>query len=132
MQDNTITLAVDELNNGTLVNKAMSRDDYSGNRSKYIAPTHLPQMRQEMTLFRSAAKPNGNFRGVNKTSVKLTWDRSVNGADGVTTVIAPSICECGFSLPVGMTEAEMLEFRQIMVAALDHTFMVTFQTQLSI
>lgn len=132
MQDVTITLAIDELNNGTTVNKVMSRYDSNGNRSLYIAPDHLPDNRQTMSLFRSPAKPNGNFRGVNKTSVKLTWDRQVLGVDGVATLTAPSICECGFSLPVGMTDAETLEFRQTMVAALDHAFMVSFQKQLSI
>lgn len=132
MQPNTITLAIDELNNGTSTDKVMSRYDYTNSRSLYISPDHTPESRQEMSLFRSPAKPTGNFLGVKKTSVKLTWDRVVPAADGIATVKAPSICECGFSLPVGMTAAEQLAFRQTMVAVLDHAFMTSFQSQLDI
>lgn len=132
MQADTIILAVDELNNGTTVNQIYTRTDYSGNRSYYIGAAHDALHRDEMTLFRSAAKPTGNFRGVEKTSVKFTWDQQVPGADGVATLTSPGICDCGFSLPIGMSDGAKLELRQRVMAALDHAFMVSFQKQLVI
>lgn len=132
MQPDTITLAVDELNNDTLVDHPMTRVDYTNSRSKYIGATHSAINRDEMSLFRSAAKASGNFRGVEKTSVKLTKDQSVPGADGVTTLTIPAIGECSFSLPIGMSSANKLLLRQCLVAAVDHAFMVALQDQLVI
>lgn len=132
MQTSPIVLAVDVLGNATLVNQSYGMTDFTSVRSRWLADDHTASSRNEMTLFRSAAKPNGNFRGVEKTAVKFTQDMAVPGADGVTTLTIPAICECSFSLPVGMTEAQKLELRERMAAALVHTFMEPLQKQLSI
>lgn len=132
MQDNTITLPVDELNNATLVNHVYTRYDAISNRSWYNGPGHTELLRNQMSLFRSAAKPNGNFKGVRKTALKFTKDHTVLGVDGVSNLVAPAIADCGFSLPVGMTSAQKLLFRQTVIAGLDHALMNALQDNLDI
>lgn len=131
-QPNEITLSVDVLNNGTGVNRVYTNWDRTSSRSMYIGPTHTALERDTLTLFRSPAKPNGNFAGVEKTTIKFSEDAEVLGNDGATTIRAPKICEISFSLPVGVTAAEKVEFRQRAIAALDHTIMTSFQEQLVI
>lgn len=131
-QPDSITLPVDELNNGTTVNHVYTNYDRSSVRSVYIGANHTSLARNMMTLFRSPAKPVGNFPGVEKISVKLTRDITVNGNDGVTPVKIPDIVEVSFSMPVGMTDADKVLRRQTVIAAVDHAFMEGLTVQLVI
>jgi hypothetical protein len=131
MQANTITLPVDVLNNGTTTDKVFTRFEEVLNRSTYIGPGHTQVARYLMQLYRSFAKRAGNFLGVAKTEVKITKDFTVLGVDG-TNVVAPAIADASFSLPVGLTAAQMLELRQDLIAAIDHAFMVSFQVSLEV
>lgn len=121
MQANTITLPVDVLNNGTVVNKDYLRHSEEVNKTTYVGPGHTLQSRNTMQLYRTLPKRTGNFLGSGKTSIKFTQDFAVPGADGVN-VTAPAIVSIDFSTPVGLTAAQTLELRQRAVAALDHVF----------
>lgn len=118
MQPDTITLAVDEANNATLVNHVLTRYEEYLNRSTYISGTHDPSARDTLALFRSMPKSNGNFKGVQKTSFKFTKDVAVLGADG-SDIVAPIIVEVNFSFPVGSAAASYIERRQSVIALLD-------------
>lgn len=124
MQANTITLPVDVLNNGTLVDKDYTRHSEEVNKTVYNGPGHTLQSRNTMTLYRTLPKRVGNFLGSAKTSIKFTRDYAVPGADGVNGTV-PAILNVDFSLPVGITAAQSLELRQHVVAALDHAFAAT-------
>ena len=118
MQNNTITLAVDVLNNATTVDKVFTRFEEYQNRAVYISDEHSIAERDTLALYRTLPKPSGNFRGVGKSTVKFSKDLSVLGVDG-TSQVAPLIIEVSFSIPVGATVATMLEMRQRAVALLD-------------
>jgi hypothetical protein len=119
MQANQLTLSVDYLNDATTTDEVYSRADFFGNRSVYHGASHSAVLRDTISLYRSGPKPNGNFRGVTKNSAKLSKDVEVAGADGVATLTVPSICEISFSLPVGITDADILKLRQRAIALLD-------------
>jgi len=132
MIDNTITLAVDTLNNGTPTNRVYSRYEEFQNRSVYIGPEHSLSARDTMALYRSPVKKNGNFPGMAKSSIKLTQDVSVLGLDVTTSIKAPMIGEASFSVPVGITDEELMSFRQRLIATLDHAFAVRLNSDLEI
>lgn len=119
MQPNEIVLAVDEANDATTVNHTYTRQDYYLNRSLYISSTHANDARDTLGLYRTYAKASGNFKGVNKSSIKFTKDIVVPGVDGVSDITSPMILEVSFSLPVGFTAAQSVLLRQHAVALLD-------------
>lgn len=121
MQPNTITLAVNEDNDdGTTpaVDKDYSRYEEYLNRSTYISEDHVLGASDTLKLYRSLPKPSGNFRGVAKTSVKFSKDFEVDGVDSSTSLTAPLIFECSFSIPVGVLTANVVEMRQRLVTLL--------------
>lgn len=120
MQPNTITLAVDEENDGVgLVNHVYTRFDEYQNRSVYISADHSLDAKDTLGLYRTLPKQNGNFRGVAKTAMKFSKDVSVTGVDGVASILAPIIFEISASIPVGATDADVLIARQRAIALLD-------------
>jgi hypothetical protein len=123
MQPNEITLTVDETNDGVTtadVDHVFRRLEEFQNRTTYIqSANHALDSRDMLNLYRTAPRPNGNFRGVSKSSLKFTKDIDVLGLDGVATIKAPIIVEVNFSIPIGATNAEVLLERQKVVACLD-------------
>lgn len=119
MLDNTLTLSVDVANNATLVNRTYRRYEENLNRSVYVGPNHTLQAKDTLTFYRTAPKPSGNFRGTAKTSFKFSQDQSVLAVDGISHLTAPVIVEVSFSVPVGVTPAQVLELRQRVIALLD-------------
>lgn len=136
MLSNTITLAVDEDNDGgttPAIEHIYSRFDEYQNRSEYIHANHTVATRDKLGFYRTFPKTNGNFRGTQKCAVKLTKDYSVDGVDTETTLVRPAIGEIGFSFPVGLTPAQTLEFRMRLVAViLDDSVMGPLTDQLMI
>lgn len=104
MLPDTITLALS--NGGTPVDEAYSRIDQVGNRSLYHGVGHSPTNRKTLGFYRTLPKKAGNFNGVMKGATKLTMDHSIVNAVG-DTIVAPAIAEVSFSIPVGVTEAEL-------------------------
>jgi hypothetical protein len=122
MQPNEITLVVDETNDGETtadVSHVYTRFEDFQNRSLYIGADHALTSRDTLGMYRSFPTPNGNFRGVAKTSFKFTEDVEVDGADGIATITAPMIIEVSCSFPVGSTLAQQMKQRQKALALLD-------------
>jgi len=120
MLENTITLNVDVLNDGTTVPQLYKRRDFFQNRSVYIGEQHSSASKDTLSFYRSYAKRNGNFNGVDKVSCKLSLDMEVLGFDRSTTLIAPMIIEVSISTPSGVAAASTVEARQAIIALLDN------------
>lgn len=118
MLTNTITLAVDLLNNGTPSNEDYVRLEEQVNRSTYRGPGHSSSSRNTLQFYRTFAKRSGNFLGAAKVSAKFTADKTVTGADG-SNLISPMIGTIEFSLPSGVSAADMKALRQRIIASLD-------------
>lgn len=132
MLTDTITIPVDNENNGNPANQVFTRFEEAGNRSLYIGPSHSVASRNTLGFYRTLPKSNGNFRGVKKTSTKITQDFTVLGVNG-ENLTAPGIIEVNFSFPVGLTAAQELALRQRVVGLLDHdTTMVPLNNLLMI
>lgn len=132
MQPNVITLNVDESNDGITtadVDYVYNRYDTYSTRSIFNGDGHLPDMRKQLSLYRTPAKSNGNFRGTTKSAFKFTTDISVAGVDGTTTVTSPIIFEVSASIPLGATSAQVLLEQMKVVAALKHA---TFARDLNV
>lgn len=120
MQPNQLNLQVDKLNDATIIEQSFSRYEEYQNRSAYIGEDHTPGTRDVIALYRSFPTKVGNFKGVGKTSVKLTRDLTVPGVDETTSIAAPIIIEVSFSVPVGTTAESVVEQRQRLIALLDN------------
>lgn len=118
MLDNSITLSVDTANTGSTTDLTYSRFEELTNRSSYISENHEPGARDTLAFYRTLPKPAGTFKGVRKTSVKFTRDFTVADSAG-GTVDSPAIVEVNFSLPIGLTSAQIVEVRQRVLALLD-------------
>lgn len=136
MQSNLITLAVDVDNDGgttPAVDNVFTRFDEYQNRSLYIHANHSVAVRDTLGFYRTFPNANGNFRGTAKCAVKFTKDYSIAGVDAETSLIRPAIGEIGFSMPVGLTPEQTLEFRMRLVAILlNNTVMAPLINQLMI
>lgn len=119
MQPNVISIDVDYLNNGTETTEEFNRYEEYLNRSVYIGEGHTPDARNTLAMYRTFPTKSGNFKGVSKSSIKLTKDYPVAGVDGVSTLTSPAIFEVNFSVPVGVTAAEAKKCRQRLIAILD-------------
>jgi hypothetical protein len=120
-QPNTITLSVDTLNDGTtVVDEVYTRYEDYPTRSIYIGEDHsVNDGRETLTFYRTEPKVSGNYRGSAKVSYKFTKDFAVDGADGVSSIVAPFIAEVKFSIPVGVASADALLVRQRLVSLTD-------------
>lgn len=131
MLDNTITLAVDVLNNGTPVNQLFTRDEEYVNRSVYTGPDHSLVSRQTLGFYRTPVKKSGTDLGTAKSSFKLTEDVTVLNSVGAS-VLKPAIVNVDASFPVGITAAVALELRQRAIAVLDHSLAVALTEKLQV
>lgn len=120
MLNDQLNLSVDALNDANPVAELYDRYEEQQNRSKYISGSHTPGSRDEIGFYRSFPTRSGNFKGVGKTSVKLTLDVSIPGVDSSTTMMAPVIVECSFSVPVGVQAEDIVHIRQRLIALLDN------------
>lgn len=133
MLDNTITLAVDKTNSGSLTSVAFSRQEEFQNRAKYISPAHTLAKRDTLDFYRTFPTKTKDFNGVAKSGFKFTVDTEVPGVDASTTRIAPQIAEVSFSLPIGFTTAQLVELRQRVIALLDNdTLMARINERLEV
>lgn len=119
MLANSITLAVDEANTGTTTDAVFTRQDEFQNHSRYTGPGHSLDSRDTLDVYRTYPTRNGNYRGVAKSSLKFTLDLSVAGVDSTTSLISPLIVELSMSKPLGVSDADVVEARQRVLAALD-------------
>lgn len=117
MLPDQITLAVDVLDNNTLVNKVFDRIEDPVGRSIYYGVTdqHTAVSRNILGFYRTLPKRSGNDLGTMKSSLKFTRDRAVLNAVG-QTVVKPELIEVNFSVPVGATVANTLALREHVAA----------------
>lgn len=133
MQPDQLTLSVDALNNGTPANEIYTRYEEYQNRAAYIGSSHKTDARDLLAIYRTFPTKSGNFKGTAKSSVKFTKDLSVAGVDSTTLITAPIILELSFSVPVGVSNAELKHARQRMLALLDtDSFMDSLNIQLMV
>jgi len=125
MQTDTIVLPVDILNNGTPTNRTYTRSEELADRTTYRGPEGTLSVRDAMQFYRTLPKRAGNFLGSAKMSVKFTQDKLVDTADGAGETPAPLIAEVSFSIPVGVSDADILAFRQRVIALLDNDTVMT-------
>lgn len=126
MQPGEITIPVDELNDATIVvDNIYTRFEEFANRSVYVGLNHQLDFRDTIALYRTFPKANANFKGVAKSAVKFTKDFTVAGVDGTTSVTAPLIVDVNFSIPVGLTVAQLIVVRQRVLALLDNDLIMT-------
>lgn len=134
MQPDQIILSVDEQNDGVgPVNHTFNRYEEYQNRAVYVGTTHTMSAKDTLSLYRTFPKPSGNFKGTSKSSVKFSKDFLVDGVDGVSQITAPVIIEVSFSVPVGVTNADLLIMRQRALSMLDlDAVMVPLNSQLMV
>lgn len=134
MQATTVTLAVDVDNDGlALVNEVYSKYEEYQNRSTYIGADHALDDRNTFGIYRTLPTRSGNFKGTGKSAVKFTQDFQVPGVDSSTTLTAPVIVDVSFSVPVGVSQADLIHMRQRVIALLDSdSFMNSLNLQLMI
>lgn len=121
MQEETLTLTVDETNDGETtanVNHVYKRFDTFNTRSIYHHANNQPDLRDILSFYRTEAKRNGNYRGARRSSFKFTKDVTVLGFDG-SNIVVPMYFEVNASIPLGVTEEVMMVQRQKCVALLD-------------
>lgn len=123
MQPNILVLPVDAVNNGTLTDRSYRRFEEFKDRSVYVGPNHSYISPDTLSIYRTDPKPTASSRGVSKCAVKLSEVVSVPSPDGITNVESTLIGHVSFNLPIGMTPADLLEFRQRIIAVLDHDLM---------
>lgn len=113
MLPDQITLAVDVLNNNTLVNKVFDRIEDPVGRSIYYGVTdqHTQVSRNILGFYRTLPKRSGTSLGTMKSSFKFTRDMAVPNALGAT-VTMPHIIEVNHSVPVGASVASVLAQRE--------------------
>lgn len=123
-QPESFTLSVDVTHTSTPVDQDWSLLDRVGNRSLYLAESHLPTAKDTLNFYRTFPKPTSVFNGVQKSAFKFSTDKVVTGADGVSQIVAPLIIEVSFSIPVGVDAAALLAGRQRVVALINSDTMM--------
>lgn len=114
----TFTLAVDTANTGTTSDQVFKHHDTVGQKKIYHRSDHTLSERHDMAVTRKMPTRSGNFLGVAKGGVKFTDDYDVTGLDG-TSITSGGWMSLEFGLPVGVSDADKLELRQRMHAAID-------------
>lgn len=90
----------------------LTRSEETVNRTTYtLAETHTLASRDIVQLYRTYPKRAGASRGSSKCAIKVTTDISVPNADGSGDIVLPLIGEASFSLPVGVTDAQLVILR---------------------
>lgn len=119
MQADNIVVTYEEAHDGVTSELTLSRYEETQNKTVYVAGNHTPAHRDQLAITRSFPTKNGNFKGVQKSGLKLTKDLEVPGVDQTTTITAPIIIDVAFSIPVGTSPASVLEARQKAVGILN-------------
>lgn len=133
MLSNTISVSYDALGDAQSVEKTYTRYDEYQNRTVYVGENHSPIDKDTLTFYRSFPKQVGNYKGVAKTSFKISKDVEVPGVDGLATFSSPVIIEVTFSVPLGVTDAEALRLRHLASSILSSdSLMVSVTKQLQI
>jgi len=77
------------------------------NRSDFIGAGHTTVARNQLQLYRTFAKRNGEVLGSRKAAMKFTKDVLVDNASGTGQVRLPLILEVSMSIPEGTSENDV-------------------------
>lgn len=119
MLQDPLVLSVETATPGTYADKTFRKDSQNGNGSLYLSSSHSNTSRDTLTVVRGLPTRVGNFRGVQRGSLKTTKDISVPGYDSSTTLTQPLIFQLSGSIPVGATDEAIQAERRKMRAMLD-------------
>jgi hypothetical protein len=129
----SLTIQSDVANNDTLVAKVFNRARVLMNGLKTLfheSNSHTTARPSTLSFETSEPRPNGQFMGVTRPKIVRRRTIDVESLDPAVEVTQPLIGKIEFSVPVGATDAEMLEMRQDLIAVLDDdTLMGTLMTQ---
>lgn len=116
MLPDELTLTIDpELDGQSTTEAVFTRYEEDKSKSTYISSAHTVASRDQLQFYRTFPKQNGNFRGVQKATIKFTKDAIVDGVNG-DPVVAPLIIEVNFSIPVGYASADVAAVRSGLVS----------------
>lgn len=132
MQDNSITIPNDPLNNGSIVNEVYERFVTETNKTTYKRDGIPYEEGDVMSLYRTEAKRNGASKGQRKSAVKFTKTVDVPNADGSGDISLPLIAELSFSVPYGTPTATVVELLQRIHAFTDMDAAVSLVDELEI
>jgi len=76
----------------------------AANAAAYVGPAHTATVKDDLRISRVAAKPTSVFSGVVRQAFKLSRTHTLTGA---LTTTGDSITEVSFSLPVGISTANV-------------------------
>jgi len=119
MQANTLTLAVDTANDGTTTDHVYTRIREVENKSVYNGPGGSVSNRKELAFLRKDPKRSGNSQGVSSAEARFTEEVSVPGVEDSSNVSHLLTGSVSFRIPVGVSSADLLTFRQKIIALLD-------------
>lgn len=89
----------------TLNASSYTLDSYpSASAAGYVGPAHTSSVKDDLRVSRVLPKPTAVFSGVTRMSFKLTRGHTLTGA---LTTTGDSITEMSFSLPVGISTANV-------------------------
>lgn len=117
-----LTINTDPNNDDTIVAKIFSRARVLMNGLKtlyHMDNSHSTARPDTLSFETSEPKPNGQFLGVTRPKVVRRRTIDVESIDPGTEISQPLIGKVEFSIPVGATDAELLELRQDLIAVLD-------------
>jgi len=84
--------------------KAYNADGWDTNSVRYQGPAHTVSSKDRLIQKKSDPKPTDLFSGVSRFQVKLTRTHTLTGAK---TVSADGSADLNFSLPVGVSSADV-------------------------
>ncbi len=89
----------------TLNASSYTLDSYpAANAASYVGPAHTTSVKDDFRIGRVLPKPTAVFSGVTRMSFKLSRTHTLTGA---LTTNGDSITEMSFSLPVGISTANV-------------------------
>lgn len=121
----TITVTVDT------VDYVFTQDSFRNDSASYLDSSSSLLVPRELTLKRVYPKRAGNFVGVARTDMRLSWAHSYTDADG-ETVVAPIIWRATSSRRADMPAAEFTKARGIMAALISDGELDAFANNLSL
>lgn len=120
-----IVLSVDVLADANFADQTFGRYIGNGeNYSVYNGENHSSALRNTLGFYRTFPKPQGNYRGVERSAVKTTQDVVITGADGLSQLTKPAIIETKFNRPVGLSDSDWLAIKQRHLAAIGNKILM--------
>lgn len=113
----------------TFDTKTYNADGYGANSATYIGPAKTGTVKDDLRLARTAAKATATYSGNNRRQAKYVRNYALTGA---LTTRGDLIGDCSFSVPVGVSDADVdaycVSLSALIATAAFKTFLKTGQT----